>query len=151
MNCSGEFYVASWSPTRISRFNNDFVAAPVDMAVTGMSSPADIYYNQIEDTLAIPNSGNNTVKFVQYNNCSTQSIEETNETFFRIFPNPSNEKIIIQSELENPFVTIVDFSGRIIHNEKMISNSPFIDVSQLQSGVYFVTIDNFTQKLLIQR
>jgi hypothetical protein len=151
MNCSGQFYVASWSPTRISRFDNDFVAAPVDMGVTGLSSPADIFYNQSEDTLAIPNSGNNTVKFVQYNNCATQSIEETNETFFRVFPNPAYEKIIIQSELVNPFVTITDFSGRVVSNEKMISSSPFVDISGLPSGVYFVTIDNFTQKLLIQR
>ncbi len=153
MNCSGEFYVSSWSPQRISRFDNDFVAAPTNMNVSGISNPADIFYNQIEDTLAIPNSatGINTVTFVQYNNCATQSIEETSESFFRIFPNPSNEKIIIQSELENPFVTITDFSGRIIRNEKMISSSPVIDVSRLPSGIYFISIDNFTQKLMIQR
>ena len=33
---------------------------------TGMSSPADIYYNTNSDTLAIPNSGNNTVSFIGF-------------------------------------------------------------------------------------
>jgi hypothetical protein len=33
-----------------------------------MSNPADIYYNRTTDTLAIPNSGNNTVVFVGFEN-----------------------------------------------------------------------------------
>lgn len=151
MNCSGQFYVASWSPNRISRFDNDFVSAPVNMNVTGLSSPADIFYNQVEDTLGIPNSGNSTVKFVQYNDCSTQSIDEEMGTIFNIFPNPANEMIFIQSEKENSQMIISDQVGKIIANEKMISNSHSFDVSQLPSGIYFITIDNFTQKLLIQR
>ena len=31
-----------------------------------MNNPADIYYNQSDNILAVPNSGNNTVDFVPY-------------------------------------------------------------------------------------
>jgi hypothetical protein len=151
MNCSGQFYVASWSPSRISRFDNDFVAAPVNMNVTGLSSAADIFYNQVEDTLGIPNSGNNTVKFVQYNDCLSLGVEESNSVSFQLFPNPANEMIFIQAENENSQMVIADQTGRIIVNEKMISSSYSFDVSLFSSGIYFVTIDNFTQKLFIQR
>lgn len=150
MNCSGQFYVASWSPSRISRFENDFVAAPVNMNVSGLSSAADIFYNTVEDTLGIPNSGNNTVKFVQYTDC-TLSVEESTSINFQLFPNPANETIYIQSETMNSAVVITDQVGKIILNEKMITNNHSLDVSGLPSGIYFVTIDNFTQKLLIQR
>lgn len=151
MNCTGQFYVASWSPNRISRFENDFVAAPVNMNVTGLSSPADIFYNTTEDTLGIPNSGNSTVKFVQYSNCLSLGVEENNVVSFQVFPNPANEMVFIQSENENAQMIITDQVGKVLVNEKMISNSHSFNVSQFPSGIYFITIDNFTQKLLIQR
>ena len=66
-NCDGivwngldTWYVSVWSGQKIVKFNANFSAAPVTVA-TGMSSPADIYYNTYSDTLSIPNSGNNTV------------------------------------------------------------------------------------------
>ena len=43
--------------------------------MTGMSNPADIYYNQFDNILAIPNSGNNTVDFVFYP-CNNSDIQE---------------------------------------------------------------------------
>jgi hypothetical protein len=71
-NCDGlawngldTWYVSDWTGQKIVKFNADFSTAAVTVA-TGMSSPADIFYNMNSDTLAIPNSGNNTVSFMGF-------------------------------------------------------------------------------------
>ena len=71
-NCDGlawngldTWYVSVWSGQKIVKFNANFSTSAVNVA-TGMSSPADIYYNTYSDTLAIPNSGNNTVSFIGF-------------------------------------------------------------------------------------
>jgi hypothetical protein len=71
-NCDGlawngldTWYISAWTGNKIVKFDRDFANAPVNVQ-TGMSSPADIYYNQLSDTLAVPNSGNNTVVFIGF-------------------------------------------------------------------------------------
>ncbi len=152
MNCSGQFYVASWSPNRISRFENDFVAAPVNMNVVGLSSPADIYYNQVEDTLAIPNSGNNTVGLVQYNDClGLGTGENETSTSFSIFPNPSQNKLYLKGDFKNQKIKIINAIGEIIYINQFNEANPSIDLSSFDNGIYFVSIDNTIQKLIVQR
>ena len=44
-----------------------------------LSNPADIYYNQFDNILAVPNSGNNTVEFLFYA-CNNSTIKENSTT-----------------------------------------------------------------------
>lgn len=152
MNCSGQFYVASWSPARISRFENDFVATPVNMNVSGLNSPADIVYNQTEDTLAIPNSGNNTVTFVQYNDCASVGIDETVKTNFSFYPNPSNGIIQLKGNFTNDKITIRNIIGEIVYQTNANGSLCKIDLSSHDNGVYFITLNNQqTEKLILQK
>jgi sugar lactone lactonase YvrE len=59
----GRWYVASWSPARITRYSNDFSTSEI-ITVTGINSPADICYATQTDTLAIP--GGNQVLFIGF-------------------------------------------------------------------------------------
>ena len=68
----GNFYVSNWGGQSVVKFNNTFSNFTVVM--TGLSSPADIYYNINSDTLAVPNSGNNTVVFQSFAPASSISI-----------------------------------------------------------------------------
>ena len=69
-----------------------------------------------------------------------------------IFPNPTQNKLIIHSAI-NDFnsIFIVDIHGRIVMN-LVKSNSKEIDVSNLKSGMYFITITssdgNITKKFI---
>jgi hypothetical protein len=59
------------------------------------------------------------------------------ENSIKLYPNPVQDLLTIQSDVATiESVTILDVNGRSI----MSSNSTFIDVSQLQSGVYLVNI-----------
>ncbi len=64
MDGAGNFFVSYWGAQSVVKFDNNF-ANPTVVA-SGLSSPADIYYNIYTDTLAIPNSGNNTVTFIGF-------------------------------------------------------------------------------------
>lgn len=60
----GHYYVSSWSPNKVTRFNADFsVSEPVLGPADGLSSPADISYAQETSVLGIANSGNDEVTF----------------------------------------------------------------------------------------
>lgn len=60
----GHYYVSSWSPNKVTRYNADFsVGEPVLGPADGLSSPADISYAQETGVLGIANSGSDEVTF----------------------------------------------------------------------------------------
>ena len=61
---NGAYYVSSWSPTRITRYTDNFnQSETVVTGAGGLSNPADISYAITLDTLGVANSGNNAVTF----------------------------------------------------------------------------------------
>jgi hypothetical protein len=71
-NCDGivwngldTWYVTAWGPQKAVKFNASFTGGPTNV-ITSLANPADIDYNIEGDTLAIPNSGNNTLTFVGF-------------------------------------------------------------------------------------
>ena len=58
-----------------------------------------------------------------------------------IYPNPTNNLLIIQSEKEIKSIVISDLSGKNINSIRFDSNSKkIIDVSDLKNGIYFINI-----------
>ena len=143
---NGDFYISTWGTNSVYKYNNDFTTTPVSI-VSGLSSPADIYYNDLTDTLAIPNSGNNTLTFVGQ---STVALLEQNASELAIYPNPSanllfvtsSEKKIAQIELINELGLVTAIYP--VDNALEVS----IDIKDTENGTYFVRLyDN--KKILI--
>lgn len=61
----GNYYVSSWGLNGISKFNNTFSSGPITV-VTGLSNPADIFYNTVTDTLGAPNAGSGNTTTYHY-------------------------------------------------------------------------------------
>lgn len=57
------WYITAWSGNKLVKYDRNFAEAPITV-LSGLNSPADIDYNFRGDTIAIPNSGNNTLRFV---------------------------------------------------------------------------------------
>lgn len=59
----------------------------------------------------------------------------------RIYPNPAQNFVIIESEIVSEALTIsvTDFTGRLIHQEAFNSNVQ-LDVSALANGAYYISI-----------
>ena len=66
------------------------------------------------------------------------SINDFSETFFKLYPNPFNEVIQIQSNSKVDKIIICNLFGKIVLETKI---SESINISKLSSGLYFVTIE----------
>jgi sugar lactone lactonase YvrE len=143
----GNYYVASWSPNAITKYSNEFTTTQTITVTGGVSSPADICYAEEVDTLAIPCTGNNVVKFVGFNPSFVGNLESN---VFEISGYPTQASDIFQvsfslatSQLVK--VELFDMQGKLIQTP-LIQNLPQgqhqIVLSDLpnESGMYYVRV-----------
>ena len=137
----GNYYVSNWGANSIVKYSNSFTSP--ETVVTGLSSPADIYYNLISDTLAIPNSTNSGSVTFWGNPQNTTALDlGINVSEKIIFPNPSNSFLVIKNLGEEIIdVEIFDLSGKLVLGEQ---NSAIekIDLSNLNAGSYILKVMN---------
>jgi len=91
----GNYYLASWSPQRITKYNSDFSLSEVITVAGGLNGAADIAYAEEIDTLIIPNSGNNTVRFVGFQPASSVNEADLATVAPSCFPNPIQFESVI--------------------------------------------------------
>jgi len=73
---------------------------------------------------------------------------------FRMYPNPANEKVILEfMDLSAPVISIYNITGKAVYNGIAEGSTMTIDVSGMDTGLYFVKIENggeqITKKLSI--
>lgn len=67
-----------------------------------------------------------------------------------IYPNPASGNILVSGKLQTGgSIRIADISGKIVYQQKIITNPAVISLPSLPPGVYFVQHNGMTQKLLI--
>jgi sugar lactone lactonase YvrE len=91
---NGNFYIACWSNNTIQRYDSTFANAPTGVVTSGISSPADIYYNQLTDTLAVPFGAN--VNFYFFGTLTNQN-SLLSESEINFYPNPNQGLIYINN------------------------------------------------------
>jgi hypothetical protein len=82
---------------------------------------------------------------------STLSINEFDQAGITIYPNPTSDRITINSENNQiNSIMISDIGGKIIYsNDQIESISTDIDLSSFSDGMYFVTLNNsITNKII---
>ncbi len=111
----GNFYISSWSPTRITVLNNNFTMQET-VTSTGLDNPADISYAVATDTLAIANSGDNTITYLYLGD--PVGIDEVDDfTSPKIYPNPVSGRSFVQFELAKAsdcVVRITNMQGQTV-------------------------------------
>lgn len=141
MNCSGDFYIASWSPNRVTKLSHTFTG-PVTFMSTGISSPADIYYNRNQDSLYVPNSGNSTVSKAGDLSCTISLLENfKNNNLPIMFPNPAVDEVGFTKEemIGVKGVIVYDALGKTYTYEVTAGQDVKLSVSDLKSGMYIVS------------
>lgn len=79
----------------------------------------------------------------------TLSTQQTSITNFEIYPNPVKDHINLKTDYEDDFnVTIYNLLGKKIVTETIDSTSKFMDISNLQSGIYFLKISSMDNTIL---
>jgi hypothetical protein len=140
---NGNFYVSSWTPNRITKWSSEFTIDEI-ITVSGLSSPADICYAPENDTLAIPNSGNSTIKYVGFEGVNVLEAA-SGEDYFVCYPNPMTASSIVSFELKQAgMVTLqlLDATGKMILtalSEQLPAAKHKVvpQINDLAAGTYF--------------
>ena len=65
------------------------------------------------------------------------------ENIISIYPNPCNEKLVIESyEYQNTLVEIFNIQGQLVQSVLLQSFQTILPISQLAKGVYLVQVKN---------
>lgn len=143
---NGNFYVSSWSGgSNITRFGNGFTTQ-VNVVTSGLSNPADIFYNPVTDTLAVPNSGsgNNTA---YYFFGSSSGLEEHAANYLWFQVSTANDELNVRFNVintESVELSLVNMAGKSVCVERINPISGFneyrIDLNYLNPGMYVIRL-----------
>jgi Secretion system C-terminal sorting domain len=69
-------------------------------------------------------------------------------TPFSIYPNPASTNITINASTVLNKVVVTDVLGKIVLTQTSANTSVSVDLYHLQTGVYFVTTNGVTKKII---
>ena len=146
---NGDFYICAWGTSSVYKYNNDFTSTST-LVGSGLSSPADMYYNNLTDTLAIPNSGNNTLTFIGQ---STASLIDQYDIELSVYPNPSANLLTITSPSRKlSRIELIDVNGTLLTNYPLENvNSVQLNVESIGKGQYYLRLYDLEQALISTR
>ena len=124
------------------------------ISTAGVSEASTSYYFDMTDltwyyTTATP--------MVRMNFDPSVGVNEVQDNLgLRVFPNPANEVINISLNKEvSATLSLLDISGKVVRTQTLNGISTSINTASLNSGVYFVTINDgtsvSTQKVVIKK
>ena len=157
----GNYYVSSWNLNGVSKFNNTFTGGPTTV-ITGLNSPADIFYNTLTDTLGVPNSGTSgtsayTNKTSYHYMGSSTGINETAPAGglnLSVRPNPVVKSAQIDYEMKQEGqvkIQLFDLKGTLVktiadETQSKGQQTTFFSKSGLSAGTYLLVISTSSQK-----
>lgn len=121
---------------------------------TGAGGSVSYSIGQI-DYIAPTGSGGNSNEGLQqpyelFVVSSTSINENEKSVSITVFPNPTSHSVLIDfknSDFKNHSYKITDAQGKLISENKIIENTSTINVSEFNSGIYFISILNSNSEL----
>ena len=116
----GNYYVSSWHNNRVYKFDNAF-ANPPEIFSNHSDDPADIYFDKVNNLLAVPLFFTNQIEFVEAGTGINQSniIEKPEISSIQNYPNPFNPSTTISfdskgTESNDTIIEIYNLKGQKI-------------------------------------
>lgn len=144
---NGNFYISCWSNNSIQRYDSTFANTPTAMVTSGLSSPADIFYNHLSDTLAVPIGA---WVNLYYFGTTTDLSNLTSSAAILPYPNPSHEFININLPPNISGAIQVKLyeaaSGRLVFSENIIDLKNVYSIQiqnhHISSGTYLIELSS---------
>ncbi|MCX7744882.1 MAG: T9SS type A sorting domain-containing protein [Flavobacteriales bacterium] len=148
---NGNFYISAWSNQSVIRYSSNLTNPTI--VASGLSNPADIFYNVLQDTLGIPNSGTaNNLVLIGFGTPTTgnETINESQPILF--YPNPALHYINLNRDVLK--VVIYELDGKIVAQLSQ-SQGNCMNISELSKGNYLIELqlkngDKVTSTLIKQ-
>ena len=135
LDACGNYYVSVWGNNAIYQYDANFTNPQI--LATGQSQPADIFYESNSQTLAVPNSGNNTVNFISIN-CTPSNTEEHKEKSSYISDN--------YLYCEEGRKSLYNTCGQLVWEK----SGSIINIEDLPTGIYILKSNKQSEKIFIQ-
>ena len=135
LDACGNYYVSVWGNNAIYQYDANFTNPQI--LATGQSQPADIFYESNSQTLAVPNSGNNTVNFISIN-CTPSNTEEHKEKSSYILDN--------YLYCEEGRKSLYNTCGQLVWEK----SGSIINIEDLPTGIYILKSNKQSEKIYIQ-
>lgn len=126
-------------------------------AITWSSTFSNVAFTSFgvdfQNELYVASAQNGTIYKIIAPDASVDEMDNQNKV--KIYPNPAANEIFVEGiNRENLNAEFIALDGRFILNKKLNSDNS-IDVSNLKSGVYFITIKSnqtkiYTQKIIVK-
>jgi hypothetical protein len=148
---AGNYYISSWTGNKITRFTNTFTTPTT--VVTGLTNPADIFYNTLTDTLGNPNSGTlNNTTYHYFGSTTAIDESEKNKLKLAVFPNPIGRTAEIKYETSlqgKVLIQLFDLTGKLVNtiadeNQGVGKHAVTFDRSANAAGNYFLKVSTAT-------
>jgi hypothetical protein len=149
---AGNYYISSWTGNKITRYTSTFTSPTT--VVTGLTNPAEIFYNTITDTLGNTNSGtaNNTTYHYFGSAAGIAETMSAGKLNLSVNPNPVFKTAEINYELpanEKVLIELFDINGKLVKaiaNEEQAKGpqTTFFSKAGLSAGTYFLKIETDT-------
>ena len=149
---NGNTYFSSWATDKVYRYDESFTNPP-EVVSSGHNNPADIFYNKLDDILAIPNFHSNSVDFIPINITGNIDIKENGIRINSLFPNPFSNQVNLGfylPEKAHTKIFVYNIHGikiaelineELNRGEHSISwNGTDNNNGTLDSGIYFIHI-----------
>lgn len=144
---NGYWYVTPWSPASLQQFTPDFSSST--QVLSGLSSPADIDFSAQTDSVAIPNSGNNTLSFYHApDSVPNTGIADTQaQLTLLVFPMPANEFARVAwptPAADGTKLALYDLNGRLVQSQRVQAGATAarLALSELAPGQYLLRVEN---------
>ena len=159
----GNIYVSSWGSNAVYRYDNTF-SLPAELVSSGHNGPADIFYNQLDNILAVPNYYSNFVDFVPIIPADVEEVYDQipqKVVLSQNYPNPFNPVTTIDYKITRPgfvLLKVYDVLGNEVstlvnENRNAGKLSVEFDATGLTSGIYYYRLisDEFveTKKMIL--
>lgn len=157
----GAWRIDGWNPRLLWTYENDNAVLIRSFAynsetgewVNNTSGHVDLLYNNMRSQYELMLGGHQFE--ISYHKFGFPTkIKNEVVTSIHCFPNPTTENIYFSGISEPNYVTIYDFSGKIVDRQIITTNGQSISMKHLKSGIYFVDIKNetehFTRKIVKQ-
>lgn len=126
-----------------------YVNGPIDSA--RFNQPNGITFDDSEELMYVSEFGSGRVRVIAFSD-SLLSVKELTHFDMKLYPNPATDVLHISSnEIEGVSAQLLDVQGRIIQNIGLTFGENQLNVSELNSGVYFLKLSNQTNQIEVKR
>lgn len=102
----------------------------------------------ITNNLSAVLDGNNGYVFQWDLGTTTSIFEENRDKEFKLYPNPVSNKTVISTTDQKGLIVIATITGETVFTKNIEKDKEVLDLSDLKSGIYFITLNNRTKKII---